>query len=187
MRADSDTIVGIFTGKLKAEAAFMQGRILATNLAEMMVLGQVLSFREAMDAIGAKKEAQGPASEPSPEDPVAQTFSRLALGLVEEKAKGKSFNIFFQIKDGEPRSLILKDGRLTVENGKVGTPSCIVRTDADTVVGVFSGKIQPEAAFMQGKFSASNLTDMMTLNQVVSVRKAMQAIKSEATEETTSE
>ncbi len=175
--SDSNTIVAIFTGKMKAEAAFMQGKIKATNLGDMMTLGQVVSAKKAMEAI--QKQA-GAGARPSAADPVSEAFSHIPLGFLPEKASGKKFNIFFDIKNGPAHSLILKDGTLTVEKGKVGTPTCTVTTDADTAVGIFTGKIKAEAAFMQGKIKATNIGDMMTLGQVLSAKKAMEALKSGA-------
>ena len=171
VRTDAETIAGVFSGAIKAEAAFMQGRFTATNLTDMMTLSQVISIKKAIAGAKEKAAPEPEETQAAPTDPVRTALERLPDALIPEKAAGKSFNIFFDLKDGPAYSLILDNGVLRVEEGKVGAPSCIVRTDAETIAGVFSGAIKAEAAFMQGRFTATNLTDMMTLNQVLAFKR----------------
>ncbi|MFM7201074.1 MAG: SDR family NAD(P)-dependent oxidoreductase [Myxococcota bacterium] len=186
---DPETFVAIFSGKIKAESAFMQGKIKATNLQNMMALGQVLDAKKAQAALAARgmgnvmsggaapAAAAAPAPAPAaPADPVSETFSLVPLGFVPEKAAGKSFNIFFDIKGGPAHSLILADGKLSVAKGQSGTPTCTTSTDAETIVAIFSGKMKAESAFMQGKIKASNLQNMMALGQVLDAKKAQAAL-----------
>lgn len=47
VESDSKTITGIFTGTIKGEQAFMEGKIKATNIADMMRFGQVFQKKKA--------------------------------------------------------------------------------------------------------------------------------------------
>jgi NAD(P)-dependent dehydrogenase (short-subunit alcohol dehydrogenase family)/putative sterol carrier protein len=67
------------------------------------------------------------------------------------------------IAGGSDQTLTMTGGTCTHSGGLVGSPTCTVKTDKDTVVGVFSGALDPTQAFMAGKIAADNLPDMMKM------------------------
>jgi putative sterol carrier protein len=55
----------------------------------------------------------------------------------------------------------IRDGQCRVSEGLHGDPDCVVRMKAATYIGVESGTINPQAAFMTGRVRVSNLGQMM--------------------------
>ena len=63
--------------------------------------------------------------------------------------------------------------------GKVGDATCTVKVKAEDYAKVVSGKMRPEKAFMEGKISASNLSDMMKFGQAFDMKKAREIAEKE--------
>ena len=58
-------------------------------------------------------------------------------------------------------SVHVNDGKMTVENGLVGTPTCTVKSKAETLVKVVKGEENAMSAVMFGKIKISNVGEMM--------------------------
>jgi putative sterol carrier protein len=127
--------------------------------------------------------AEGRASSGDPdsttEQPIPSTVSDLISSLPSrfrsERAADWTATFHFKLK-GDPHphwTVSLSDGRCQVREGFHGVPSCIVRMKAETYIGIESGSVNPQAAFMTGRVKVSDLAQMM--RYIKSFRPANQA------------
>lgn len=59
----------------------------------------------------------------------------------------------------------IEEGRCRVEPGLMGEPDCVVEMGADTYVGIETGAVNAQVAFMLGKVKVSNLQQMIRYAQ----------------------
>jgi len=145
----------MFTGQVDATKAFMAGKISADNLPDMMKMGPSFDF----DKIGAAIAAAMPGEDAG--DPVAEAFEMLPMGFQADKAGDWKAVFHFAIKGGTDHTMTIAGGECIVEAGLSGTPSCTLKTDADTIIGLVQGTVDGTKAFMAGKITADNMSDMM--------------------------
>ena len=93
--------------------------------------------------------------------PVDQAFALLPAAFRADRAAGWSAVIHFVIKGAGDKTLTVQDGRAQVEDGRVGAPSCTVKSDVETIVGLFRRTVDPQKAFMAGRISADDLGTLM--------------------------
>ncbi len=179
VKVDAATYADVVMGKTKPEKAFMEGKITASNLGDMMKFGQAFDMKKAKALAEAEKAAAGAGGgaaaapkELGPKEIIATAFGRLPEVFVPAGAAGWKANVQFEIKGADDYTIIVEDGTCRVENGKSGTPTCTVKVDAATYADVVMGKTKPEKAFMEGKITASNLGDMMKFGQAFDMKKA---------------
>ena len=97
------------------------------------------------------------------QDEVTAAFAQIPSGYKADAAAGWTTTIHWVIKGAEDQTLTIADGTCTHSKGLVGTATCTVKSDKDTLVGMFSGTVDPTKAFMAGKITADNLPDMMKM------------------------
>lgn len=159
VKTDTDTVVGMFKGEIDPTKAFMAGKISADNLPDMMKMGSVFDF-QAIGAAIAALDAGGAS------DPVADAFAVLPHAFLADKAGDWSTVVHFEIKGGTDHTLTVGGGEAVVSAGLNGDPACVVKTDVDTIVGMFDGSVDGTAAFMGGKITATDLGVLMKFSQV---------------------
>jgi alkylation response protein AidB-like acyl-CoA dehydrogenase/putative sterol carrier protein len=109
---------------------------------------------------GAAEESGGTAVE-------VLTVRDIMLGLPgrfkPEKANGFSANVQFDISgdNGGQFTVEISEGNCHVSEGLVGDKDCLVETDDETYIGIETGHVNPQTAFMTGKIKADNLGIMM--------------------------
>jgi acyl-CoA dehydrogenase len=94
---------------------------------------------------------------------VSDIFLTLPNRFKVEKSKGIKLDIEFRF-DNSTFYVLINDGSLEVKNTADSGPitaDCIVETDDATYIGVETGKINPQEAFMTGKIKVSDLGVMM--------------------------
>ena len=121
-----------------------------------------------------EETAEAPAA--GGDDPVTAAFGCIPGGLKADDAKGWRAVIQWKIKGGADQTLTIADGVCTHSEGLVGTATCTVKTDTETVVGMFKGEVDPTKAFMAGKIAADNLPDMMKMGSVFDFNAIGEAI-----------
>ncbi len=172
VETDKDTLLGMISGTTKAEQAFMQGKIKATNLGDMMKLGQAFDFKKVAAEFSAAKAAAPVAASAAPAaDPVAQAFAALPKGYKAGAIPNWSATFHWVVKGVGDYTLSIAGDAAKLTEGKQGTASCTVEVDKDTLLGMISGTTKAEQAFMQGKIKATNLGDMMKLGQAFDFKK----------------
>src|SRR5439155_14751693 len=93
---------------------------------------------------------------------------------------GWTATIHFEIKGADDYTVKIGDGKCSTEKGKAGSPTCVVKTDAQTYSDIVVGKERAEKAFMGGKITATNLGDMMKFGGAFDMKKAAEMAKSAA-------
>ncbi len=94
-------------------------------------------------------------------DPVKAAFSHVPLAFRPEKAGDWRARLHFSIKDGSSHTLVIENGACRVEDGLTGSPDCLLKSDTETIVGIFNQKIAPDKAFMKGRITADNMGVLM--------------------------
>ncbi len=109
--------------------------------------------------VGAPAAAAGP-------DLVKAAFSHVPLAFRPEKAGDWRARLHFAIKDGSSHTLVIEAGTCRVEEGLTGAADCVLKSDTETIVGIFNQKIAPEKAFMKGRITADNMGVLMKFAMV---------------------
>lgn len=107
-------------------------------------------------------------------DSIDALFETLPKRFKSEKAKDVELNVLFEFENDLKFSVSIKDSQLTVNrepsttnaqpstvNRQPSTVNLIITTTTETYIGVETGKINPQEAFMTGKIKVSDLGVMM--------------------------
>jgi alpha-methylacyl-CoA racemase len=80
-----------------------------------------------------------------------------------EKALGLSLVFHFDIGGSEiiKAGIVINEGLCHLQEGFTSQPDCVLTTDAETYVALETGKMEPQAAFIEGKIKVSNIAAMM--------------------------
>ncbi len=113
---------------------------------------------------GAKGAEPPPAGE-APEVPrtVEGLFASLAERFRPDKVEGWSAVFHYRLADCDHPlwTVEIADGRMNVSEGLKGEPDCLVEMSAQTYLGIETGTINPQVAFMSGQVKVSDLGQMM--------------------------
>lgn len=107
-----------------------------------------------------KKPAAAAAVSAGP-DPVKEAFQYVPGAFVAEKAGDWKARIHFAIKDGSSQTLCVAEGKAWVEDGLQPPADCTIKTDTETIIGIFNRTIDAQKAFMKGKITADNMGVLM--------------------------
>ncbi|MFH1131751.1 MAG: SDR family NAD(P)-dependent oxidoreductase, partial [Pseudomonadota bacterium] len=94
----------------------------------------------------------------------AQTWAVLSAHaecLHPERAGDWQAVIHFEVEGAGDFTLKISYGTCLAEKGKQDKNTCVVKMDAATLIGMATGEVDGQQAFMQGKITADNLPDMM--------------------------
>ncbi len=142
------------------------------------------TIREIADSFEDITRDEIPATVPTDDqNEVTRAFTQIPLGFKPKAVRGWTTTMHWIIAGAPEQTLTIADGTCTHEEGLMGTPTCTVKTDKDTVLGMFSGVIEPTKAFMAGKISADNLPDMMKMGAAFNFETIGKAITAASREE----
>lgn len=112
--------------------------------------------------ISAFAAAVGPAAATvGASSPVRDVFALAPKAFRADRAGDLAMRLHFAIADAPGQTLVVKDGKAWVEDGLTGSPDCTMKTDAETIIGIFKQTIDATKAFMKGKITADNLPIVM--------------------------
>ncbi|MCO4771672.1 MAG: SDR family NAD(P)-dependent oxidoreductase [Deltaproteobacteria bacterium] len=111
----------------------------------------------------ARPESAGTEGADDGDDDVSRAFACIPAGLKADDAANWTAVMHWVIKGASDQTLSIADGAASHAVGLSGAPTCTIKTDADTVLAMFKGELDPTKAFMQGKITADNLPDMMKM------------------------
>lgn len=94
-------------------------------------------------------------------DRVKEAFSHVPLAFRADKAGDWKARLHFAVKDGSSQTLVIGEGVCRVEEGLAGNPDCTLKTDSETIIGIFNQTMAPDKAFMKGKITADNMGVLM--------------------------
>ena len=154
VRTDAETLLGLLRGELEPTAAFMSGRAVADDLGELMKMASAFDFAKAAAAWRAEGGGAGPSDAP---DPVDVAFARLPAGFLPERAGDFAATLHFALRDGKNKTVRIGGGRVAVEDGLRGAATCTIRTDAETITGIFHDRIDAQRAWTRGKIKADDV------------------------------
>ncbi len=117
---------------------------------------------ERLDDITAFPTVKAPAPAPATAaSPVRDVFALAPHAFRPDRAGELKMRLHFAIADGPGQTLIVDAGTCRVEDGLTGTPDCTMKTDSETIIGIFKQTVDPTKAFMKGKITADNLSIVM--------------------------
>ena len=118
-----------------------------------------------------RPEEPAPASAPVPET-VEGLMSSLPARLRRDQAGGWRTCFHFKLRGADQAEWTLRvaDGACQVARGLDGTADCVIEMKAETYVGIETGKINPQVAFMTGKVKVSDIAEMMRFVKAFSRR-----------------
>ncbi len=168
-------------GTIAGGTSEVMREILARILAEGRAPEPVGRRTPRPAAAGAEMPAPAAASTPSPAAPaeppvppeapppaeipmtVEGLIGSLPQRLRPERAEGWRAVFHFVLAGAErPEwTVTLDGGTCRVVPGLAGMPDCVVRMSADTYVGIESGRVNPQTAFMMGRVKVSDVGQMM--------------------------
>ncbi|HEY3357767.1 MAG TPA: SDR family NAD(P)-dependent oxidoreductase [Polyangia bacterium] len=128
-------------------------------------------------APAAQAAAPAAAVPTTPAEKIAASFKYMPAGFVPEKAGGWNAVMHWEIAGAGDFTITVADGQCTSAPGKAGTPTCVVKTDAPTFVGIGEGTVDGQQAYMQGKISATNVGDLMKYRAAIDPAKARAAFE----------
>lgn len=108
-------------------------------------------------------ESAGAADAGDGDDDVSRAFACIPSGYKAEAAGNWNAVLHWVVKGSSDQTLTIAGGAAEHAVGLNGTPTCTIKTDADTVLAMFKGELDPTKAFMAGKIAADNLPDMMKM------------------------
>ncbi len=94
---------------------------------------------------------------------IAELISSLPDRFRAERAADWAATFHFNLK-GDPHpewTVKVDNGRCQVTEGLHGSPDCVVRMKAETYIGIETGTVNPQVAFMTGRVKVSDLAQMM--------------------------
>ncbi len=110
-----------------------------------------------------RAESAAAEAAPTGDDDVSRAFACIPAGFKPDAAGGWAAVMHWVVKGASDQTLAVKDGAASHAVGLQGSPTCTIKTDADTVLAMFKGELDPTKAFMAGKITADNLPDMMKM------------------------
>ena len=164
LTSDAATLGGMFRGKVKAEEAFMTGKIAASNLADMTRFGKAFDFKR----IAAKFAPAAPAVDHGAR--VQTLLPRLPEVFLAEKAAGWSGAFVLDLGGASPWCVSVASGRASVEPGTADAPAAVVTADLETMAGVLDGSLDPQTAFLEGRVRASRIEGLMRFRRLFDFR-----------------
>jgi NAD(P)-dependent dehydrogenase (short-subunit alcohol dehydrogenase family)/acyl dehydratase/putative sterol carrier protein len=191
IKTDAETYVGMAEGKVNPQKAFMEQKLTADNLGEAMKYAT--AFRqpkpeEIRALIGAGESAApfapqaAAAAAPtrSPKEIVGEIFRRMGESFCPEKAAGWKAAILWKVGGAGDYTVEVEGGKVSTREGAPEKPSCTVKLSAETLIGMVSGKVNPQKAFMEGKIAADNLSDMIKFGAAFDLKKGAAAAEAAA-------
>ncbi len=156
IKVPKDTLIAMFKGELDAQKAFMTGKASADNMGDLMKMGMAFDF----DAVGAAFMAESGAEEA---DVVTDVFHHFPSGFKADAAPGWNAVFHWSVKGGTDQTVVVSDGACSVATGLEGDATCTIKVAEDVLISMFMGQLDPQKAFMTGKASADNMSDLMKL------------------------
>lgn len=104
---------------------------------------------------------------------IVDLMSKMPSAFVPEKAAGLDVVLQFVFSGNEPGEWYaeIKDGKVDVHQGKHPSPKMTLSADSDDYVKLFTGQLDPMAAFMAGKLKlAGDLNLAMKMTQFFKMR-----------------
>ena len=158
-----------FMEEYKMARAFRDARVGTIGGGTSEIMREILS-KMIIDDVGYKSSgssSNGSVDSSSNESTAPLTveaiFGKLPERFKKEKAGDFKANVHFDISgnNGGQYTVQIGEGDCKVVEGHDGERDCLVETDDETYIGVESGQLNAQTAFMTGKIKADNLGVMM--------------------------
>jgi putative sterol carrier protein len=104
---------------------------------------------------------------------IAELMGKMPKAFDPEKAKGVDTILQFKFtgKEAGDWFAVIKDGTVNVEQGVHPSPKMTLSADSDDYIALFTGKMDPMQAFMQGKLKLQgDLNQAMKMTQYFKMR-----------------
>lgn len=169
----AQVLLDMTQGKLKPEQAFMAGQIKSDNMDILMSFGRYFDLARAAELAAS---SQGAAREPDAGALVDEAFARMGEAFVPEKAAGWTSTLHFKVGEAKFYTVEIRDAKVSTQQGLQGDPSGTIAFESEGVfLGIVSGEVNPQQAFMAGQIKADNMGELMRYAQCFDMRRAAEA------------
>jgi putative sterol carrier protein len=76
------------------------------------------------------------------------------------------FHFDIEGENGGQFTITVADTKVTVNDGLLGEPKCVVRATADNFVNLATGELNPMMAVLTGKVKISNQSEMLRYDKI---------------------
>jgi putative sterol carrier protein len=176
-----EDFVDMSQGKLSGQQAFMQGKLkIQGNMSYAMKLNQLIGKKApAKPAAEAPKApaAESPKAPAAAADQLTSIMDQLSKDIAANPDVIKKVNGVYQFNITTPKgetkqwTVDLKNAPGSVKSGPAPKADCTLTLQESVFVDLFTGKLDGQAAFMQGKLKiAGNMSYALKLNQITKLR-----------------
>ncbi len=155
VKIPADIMISLLTGEMNPQKVFMTGKATADNMGDLMKMAMAFDF----DAVAAAYEAQAGGSE----DLVTKVFANFSAGFNGEAIPGWTAVLHWCVKGGTDQTVTINDGECATETGLNGTPTTTIKIPEEILLSMFKGELDPQKAFMSGKATADDFSDLMKM------------------------
>ena len=113
-------------------------------------------------------------------DPVLRALrvlEAMSTALLPAEVAGWQATLHFDIAGAGPLTLRIVDSKASAAVGHVGTPTCVIRLDADTLYGMADGTIDRTQAFLQGAVTASDVGELVRWGMAIDPEAGPAAVR----------
>jgi NAD(P)-dependent dehydrogenase (short-subunit alcohol dehydrogenase family)/acyl dehydratase/putative sterol carrier protein len=143
---DAATLTGMIRGQVNADAAFMQGKIKATNLKDLMKFGKAFDLKKLRGAAP---------SAPRAAVNVAPLLEQLPSRFIPDKAMGWNGAIHVAV-EGVDWTLEIQNQKCAGRPGRPPSAALTIATDGATLAELLEGKLDSQKAASEGRIKLSN-------------------------------
>lgn len=105
------------------------------------------------------------------ESKVKKLFDALSQGFTADRADAWDSIMHFAITPDGDWTVTIKNKTCVVTDGKPTNPKTVVTVDANTLVGIVEGRVNPSMAFLTGKMKTTNMQDLTKFAKVFHFKK----------------
>jgi alkylation response protein AidB-like acyl-CoA dehydrogenase/putative sterol carrier protein len=142
----------------KVARAFRDARIGTIGGGSSEIMREIIA-KMVIDDVNYQSASSNESKKP---ETIDELFETLPGRFKADKAAGKDMNVVFEFGNGEHYTIKIGNAQLSVHKGAaVDSPDLKITTDVATYIGVETGKINGQEAFMSGSIKVSDLGKMM--------------------------
>ena len=201
-----ETMIALLKGEIDVNKAFMQGKIKADKMPVLMKFSAFFNLNDLPNKVKSlfasptskaspssststsASTSPTPAPAKTPSDIGGQSLSSLFMLLskvfMPDKAGDFKGTFQFEISGDQPQAIYVDAGTCQIKSEKTNNPAVTVTTDKETMMSIFTGKLAPNKAFMQGKLKADKMPVLMKFNAMFDLEKFPSVLKTTEKTET---
>jgi NAD(P)-dependent dehydrogenase (short-subunit alcohol dehydrogenase family)/acyl dehydratase len=128
--------------------------------------GEIGEQLDRITSFAPSRAAEGPV-----DMAVAQVFHALSQCIRPEGVLAWRSNMQWVVEGGSDHTVVVDADGAVVHNGLVGSASCTIHIDRDTLLKLFRGELEPARVFMSGQARSDNMGDLMKMGAAFDLKR----------------